>query len=377
MEDSVFLKQFSKIKDKRQNTRKRHLLIDIIALAICATISGATGWEDIEAYGKEKESWLKTFLSLPHGIPSHDTISRVFSFICPLQFQECFIGWIQEIYELMTGDIIPIDGKALKGSHRKSRGKKALHILNAWSTQHQLVLGQIAVDEKSNEITAVPTLLKMLTIKGSTVTLDALNCQRKIASQIIEQEGNYVMAVKENQGKLYHSIVSHFQKAEQSNYEAMVYSFSETLDGIEHGRIERRQCTVLPVMYLPLFRFRWKGLKSLVRTQNERVIKATGEVQRQTLYYISSLSADAKVIAHAVRTHWCVENQLHWSLDCTFDEDQCRIRKDIAVENFAWLRRMALSLLKKDTSYKASIRRKQFKALMNNQYLAKILSLTS
>jgi predicted transposase YbfD/YdcC len=366
--NDLFIKHFSCIKDPRIERCKRHLLLDILVLSLCAVMSGAEQWIDIEAYGQEKEAWLKTFLELPNGIPSHDTIARVFASLEPTQFQHAFLNWIQAIKKELPGEVIAIDGKTLRGS--RCFGKKGLHLVSAWATEQHLSLGQLKVDSKTNEITVVPELLKLLMLKDAIVTLDAMGCQRTIAKQIKSQGANYVLAVKENQERLYKSLQETFLKAEANQFNAMTYSQHETVEG-DHGRIETRRYTVLPLMYLHQFKCRWSGLQSLVQVENHRQIKG-GEYSVNKRYYISSLPMKADLIAKAIRAHWRIENNLHWSLDVIFKEDQSRIRKAHAPENVGWLRRFALSLLKKESSIKASIRRKRFKALMDNNYLISI-----
>lgn len=373
MEETTFIKHFSIIQDPRVERTKKHFLIDILAIAICAVICGAKEWEEIENYAEEKEDWLRTFLQLPNGVPSHDTFARVFSRLEPDEFQRSFLSWISEISKDFAGEIIAIDGKTLRGSHERSKGKKALHMVSAWATSQNLSLGQIKVDGKSNEITAVPKLLDSLVLKGAIVTLDAMGCQRKIAEKIAEKEADYIFSVKENQGTLYKSLENTFNRAKLVNFEGMTYSRDETVDG-DHGRIETRCCIVLPLMYLYKLKLKWEGLKSLILIESKREIKG-GEATIEYRYYISSLAPDAAKINPAIRAHWRIENNLHWCLDITFREDECRIRKGNSPENFSMLRRLVLSLLKQETSLKASLKKKQFKALMNNDYLMKVLKI--
>lgn len=373
MEINSLIKHFSIIQDPRVERTKRHLLIDIILIAICAVICGAKEWEEIENYGEEKITWFKKFLKLPNGIPSHDTFARVFSRLDSQTFQEGFINWVKELVELLPGEVIAIDGKTLRGSHERSKGKSALHIVSAWATEQHISLGQINVDSKSNEIKAIPLLLERLYLKGAIVTLDAMGCQRKIAEKIAEKEADYVLAVKGNQGDLHSSMEATFKRAKELDFNAMVYSQHETVDG-DHGRIETRRCIVLPLMYLYNFKIKWKNLKSLVLIESERETKK-GEKKIEKRYYISSLEGDAEKISSAIRAHWRIENNLHWSLDVTFREDDCRIRKGHAAANFSLLRKFALSLLKNESSMKGSIKKKQFKSLMNNNYLIKVLNI--
>ncbi len=368
---NLFIETFSIIPDPRIDRTKRHLLVDIIAIALCAVISGADHWIDIEAYAQEKEAWLKTFLKLPNGIPSHDTIARVFSRLNPSLFQQAFLNWIKTFAHDLPGKVVAIDGKTLRGSHERSKGKKGLHLISAWATEQQLSLGQLKVEDKTGEIAAIPELLKLLLLKRAIVTLDAIGCQRRVAAQIQEQEADYVLAVKNNQKVLYKKIRGAFMLAEAVNYQKLPHSRYETRKE-EHGRIDTRCYTVLPAAFLRPIQEAWYGIQSIIQVESQRENKE-GQASIKKRYYISSLPVDAKVIGNAIRAHWCIENNLHWSLDVTFREDESRIQKEHAPENVGWLRRFALSLLKKENSFKGSLRRKRFKALMSNQYLMKII----
>lgn len=368
-----FTQHFSVLLDPRKDTHnKRHKLMDILILTILAVICGADDWVNVEYFGKSKEEWLKTFLELPHGIPSHDTIGNLFSRLNPQQLQESFLNWIHSLVEITGGEIISIDGKTLRRSHDKKNGKKAIHMVSAWANKNRLVLGQRKVDDKSNEITAIPQLLKMLDIKGCTVTLDAMGCQRKIAEQIYSQGGDYVLAVKENQEKLETAIADLFETAKAREFDAMVYSKDETLEK-GHGRIEERHYVALPMMYLHKFKLRWKGFKSVAMVESTReVIGEKPTIERR--YYISSLQADAKRLGEAIRQHWGIENSLHWSLDISFREDECRVRTGNAAENFSVLRHIALNLLRQETSKKIGIKTKRNISGWDHAYLAKVLA---
>lgn len=369
-----FLNHFLPLNDPRKNNRnKLHKLGDILILTILAVICGADSWVEVEEFGEDKIEWLKTFLELPHGIPSHDTIGDLFSRLSIREFEACFLNWVNSLIKVSGGDIIPIDGKTARRSHNKGAkgdGKSAIHIVSAWSMRNQMVLGQYKTDDKSNEITAIPELIKMLDITGCTVTIDAMGTQKKIAEQIHRQGGDYVLAVKENQGKLYAKVTGLFDRAEELKFSSMWYKQDETTDK-KHGRIESRCYTVLPLMYLPLFKLKWKGLQSIAMVESKREIK--GNVSIEKRYYISSLKPDAKVIGSIIRQHWGVENQLHWCLDITFREDDCRVRKGNAAGNFSILRHIALNLLKQETTAKVGLKIKRNKAGWNHQYLAKIL----
>ena len=366
-----FLEHFVGLNDPRKNNHnKRHELKDILIITILAVICGADTWIDIEYFGKCKQDWLQKFLTLPNGIPSHDTLNRVFSLLSAKQFEECFLSWMNSLVEVSQGEIISIDGKTVRGSRGKS---KAIHMVSAWANKNQMVLGQRKVDGKSNEITAVPELLKQLDITDCIITIDAMGCQRKIANQIKEQSADYVLAVKDNQRKLHQAMKKTFEFAEKKNYEAMVFSEHETVEG-DHGRIETRRYVALPLMYLWQFKLKWKGLKSLVMVDSERVDKSTGEIQKEKRYYISSLSAEAKKLGEAIRLHWGVENGLHWSLDVSFNEDHNRTRTGNAAENLPIVRRIALNLLKADKTVKAGIVTKRKKAGWDHGYLATLLN---
>lgn len=371
-----FLSHFESLTDPRKKNGhlKRHLLGDILVLTILAVICGADSWVEIEEFGEEKQEWLQTFLTLEHGIPSHDTLGRVFASLSTRELEECFIDWVQALVQVSKGEIIAIDGKTVRGSRATQKGQKpkAIHMVSAWASQQNMVLGQRQVDGKSNEITAIPELLKMLEIGGATVTIDAMGCQRKIAAQIIDQSGDYVLSVKDNQGILHQEIAGLFEKVEAKNWQDIWHKQAETVDG-GHGRVETRRYSVLPVMYCPwLVSQKWKGLQSMVMVERRREISDQVSVEKS--YYISSLKPDAEVIGGAIRGHWCVENQLHWSLDVAFREDQCRTREGNSASNLSIIRHIALNLLKNEKSSKVGIKIKRSKAGWNNTYLAKVLN---
>lgn len=367
-------KHFSKVKDPRIDRTKQHRLLDIIIIAICGVICGADSWVDIELFGKTKIEWLKTFLKLPNGIPSHDTFGRVFAALSPQEFESSFMEWVQAINQLTQGQVIAIDGKQLRGSHDSGVGKNAIYMVSAWATENQLVLGQRKVDDKSNEITAIPKLLKLLEVKGCIVMVDAIGTQTKIAKTIIEQGGDYVLAVKENQGHLYEDIHELFADNQQFNYEGIPHSYAKTVNK-DHGRIEIRQCwTISDPEYLANIRDlkRWEGIQTLVMILSERRIGDESEVQDR--YFISSLKSNAEKILRAKRSYWGIENRLHWVLDIAFNEDRSRVRKDNAPQNFAVLRHMALNLLKQEKTAKGGIKAKRLQCGWNVDYLLKVLA---
>jgi len=367
-------RHFGKVKDPRINRSKRHKLIDILVIAICGVICGADSWVDIEMFGKSKLDWLKTFLKLPNGIPSHDTFGRVFAAINPEEFEKSFMEWVQAINEMTQGQVIAIDGKQLRGSNDHENGKNAIYMVSAWATENELVLGQRKVDDKSNEITAIPKLLNLLEIAGCIITIDAIGTQTKIAKTIVDREGDYLLAVKENQGNLYEDIHDLFEDDQKHNFENAPYNYAKTVNK-DHGRIEIRQCwAISDAEYLAAIRNweRWHGLKSLAMIVSERRIGEESEVQ--THYFITSLENNAGKILNAKRSHWGVENSLHWVLDIAFNEDHSRVRKDNAPQNFAVLRHMALNLLKQEHSAKVGIKGKRLKCGWDTDYLLKVLA---
>ena len=367
-------KCFTKVTDPRIERSKRHKLIDIILLAICGVICGADSWVDIEMYGKAKKEWLKTFLELPNGIPSHDTFGRVFAAIDPDEFEKSFRDWVQTIHELTRGQVIALDGKQLRGSQESETGRSAIYMVSAWASENQLVLGQQKVADKSNEITAIPKLLKILEINGCIVTIDAIGTQTKIAEMILERGGDYLLAVKENQGRLFEDMQYIFEVDKQYDFKDAPYQYAKTVNK-NHGRIEIRQCwAISDPEYLSSIREkgRWPGLKSLIRIESERKIGETSE--SQVSYFITSLENDAKKILHAKRCHWGVENSLHWVLDIAFNEDHSRVRKDNSPQNFAIIRHMALNLLKLEQSLKVGIKAKRLRCGWDTDYLLKVFS---
>ena len=367
-------RHFSRVKDPRIDRTKRHGLLDIIIIAICAVICGADSWVDIELFGKTKLDWLKTFLKLPNGVPSHDTFGRVFAALNPQEFECSFMEWVQAINQLTQGQVIAIDGKQLRGSHDSGIGKNAIYMVSAWATENQLVLGQRKVDDKSNEITAIPKLLKLLEVKGCIVMVDAIGTQTKIAKTIIEQGGDYILAVKENQGHLYEDIHDLFADNQQFDYEGIPHSYAKIVNK-DHGRIEIRQCwTISDPEYLANIRDlkRWEGIQTLVMILSERRIGEESEVQDR--YFISSLESNAEKILRAKRSYWGIENRLHWVLDIAFNEDRSRVRKDNAPQNFAVLRHMALNLLKQEKTAKGGIKAKRLQCGWNVDYLLKVLA---
>jgi predicted transposase YbfD/YdcC len=367
------VEHFSDIKDPRVERTKKHQLTDILVIAILAIIAGAQGWEDIENYGISKQAWLEEFLALPNGIPSDDTFRRVFEFIDPEALNRCFLRWVETLITLRAGEIIPIDGKTIRGSYDRNQGQSALHLISAWASEHSLVLAQVKVEDKSNEITAIPALLELLDITGAIITIDAMGTQTEIAQQIIAKKADYVLALKANHPTLYSQVKEWFEKAQAQQWKGINVSYDKRIEKAHHRR-EIREVWTVPVaaigeLYQPKL---WAGLQSLVMVIRVRHLwnKTTREVQ----FYLTSLNSDALIIGRAIRKHWGIENQAHWTLDCTFAEDACRIRSFHSPQNFALLRRLALNALNREQTYKRSLRQKMKRAAMDNNYLIQVLS---
>ncbi len=355
------------IKDPRVDRTKRHPLVSVLFIGICSVLCGAESWEQMEDFGNERHAWLEEYVDLPHGIPSHDTFGRVFAQIDSKAFQESFLSWVKLVNLKMPGQIIAIDGKTLRRSHDRANAKEALHLVSAWSCANHLVLGQVKTNEKSNEITAIPELLKLLDLCGSIVTVDAMGTQKEIAQEIQDKGADYVMALKGNHELLHEEVKAYWQDSQLPESE---YQSFETADK-GHGRMEIRRYKISDHLGWLEPKAKWKGLKTIGMVESQRIIGEQKTIERR--YYLSSLKADAKEFARAVREHWSIENQLHWSLDVSFREDQCRVRIQKAAENFALLRRMALHILKQEKTQNKSINRKRWLAAMNPNYLCLLL----
>jgi len=362
---------FDCIEDPRIERTKEHLLIDILTIAILAVICGADGWVGMETYGKAKYKWLKTFLALPNGIPSHDTFARVFARLDPEQLQACFLNWVRSVSRLTEGEVIAIDGKTVRRSYDEGKAKGAIHMVSAWASQNRLVLGQRKVDDKSNEITAIPELLKVLDLNGCIVSIDAMGTQKAIAQQITVQGGDYVLALKGNQGNLFEDVQQLFKWAHLQGFRDIEHDFYETLDA-GHGRIEKRRCWTLGQVEGLIDAEQWAQLASITMVESLR--QCEGKTSREVRYYISSLPPDAQRLAASIRTHWSIENPLHWVLDVAFREDECRIRSGHAPENFAILRHLAVSALNQESTAKVGIKNKRLRAGWDNDYLLKVLA---
>lgn len=368
----TLLDHFTNLTDPRIDRTKDHKLIDIIALAICGMLCGADNWVAMEQYGHAKEEWLKQFLELPNGIPSHDTIARVFARLDPKEFEQCFRDWVQSISELIPGEIISIDGKTVKHSGSKAKDQKPIHVVNAWATEQRLVLGQTKVKNKSNEITAIPELIKVLELSGCLVTIDAIGTQTKIAQLIQDNGADYCLALKENQPNLFQEVVHLFERAEGINWLEVEHDFYRTINK-DHGRTEIRRHWTMPVTELFFDEEKWPGLSSIGLVESVRKIGSQTTTSRR--YYLNSFSSDAQLLAHAVRSHWGVENNVHWILDVAFREDNCPVHSDYAPENLSQLRKMALNLLSREKTAKIGVANKRLKAAWDNNYLAKVLGL--
>jgi len=365
------LSHFANLPDPRVERTKHHRLLDIVAIAICAVIGGADDWVAVEAFGKAKFDWLKRFLELPNGIPSHDTFGRVFARIDPEAFAACFRSWVAALCDCLGLEQVAIDGKALRRSHDKGKGKAALHLVSAWACASQLTLAQQATDAKSNEITAIPKLLELLDLHGALVSIDAMGCQKDIARQIREQGGDYLLAVKDNQPHLHQDIEAFFFAGLDDDFADVTYAYAFS-EEVGHGREEERGCWVFNASDVPIRDADlWLDLRTVGVVVSERALadKSSAEVR----CYISSRVLDAKEFAAGVRDHWGIENGCHWVLDVAFDEDRSRVRKDHAPENLALLRRLALSLLKRAQGVKCGVKNRRLTAGWDTTFLERVL----
>jgi predicted transposase YbfD/YdcC len=376
---------FATLTDPRTARGREHRLIDILTITLCAVICGADDWVAVATYGETKEAWLRTFLALPNGIPSHDTFGRVFRLLDPDELRRCFLGWVQAVVGTSAADgepgglgqqVVAVDGKTLRRSHDRGAGKGPLHLVSAWAVESGLVVGQVATAAKSNEITAIPALLKLLALKGATVTIDAMGCQTAIASQIVEQEADYVLALKDNQERLHTRVRSAFADADAAVGTALPLADLAAHTTLEknHGRIERRRCRAIgDPAYLAFIDpdHSWPHLKSVVCIESTRRIGDA--VSTEARHYLSSLPADAALLQRVIRSHWGIENRLHWVLDLAFHEDSSRVRTDHAPENLALIRHLALNLLRGDPTRRIGLKNSRFKAALSDAYLRSIL----
>jgi predicted transposase YbfD/YdcC len=366
-----FIDYFAGLADPRQEDRCDHKLIDILFIAICAVICGADGFTEMEEFGIAKQTWLRQFLELKNGIPSHDTFGRVLARLNPRAFQQCFLDWVRAVAQITDQEIVPIDGKRLRRSHDHAKGQRAIELVSAWTRRNRLLLGQIKVAEDSNEITAVPLLLRLLELKGCIVTLDALHCQRETAAEILKQEADYVLSLKGNQGNLHSEVESFFDALMNERTFGYQISHHKTIDG-EHGRIETRRYWQVNAPDYIKEKAGWPGLESLGMCEARREVN--GQVSHEKRYYLCSLAVDGKRFAEAVRGHWSIENSLHWVLDVVFREDDSRVRIGHAAENFGLLRRIAVNLLQQEKTMKRGVKTKRLKAALDERYLLKVLT---
>jgi len=361
---------FSVIRDPRQESKIDHELIDVLVLCVLGVICGAEGWQDIEEVGHARLGWLQERGFFKKGIPVDDTIARIISVIKPETLQNCFINWMKAVEEATNGQVVALDGKTLRHSYDKKKRKAAIHMVSAFAAENGVVLGQIRVDDKSNEITAIPALLELLDIKGCIVTIDAMGCQEKIAEKIIQQGADYVLAVKNNQKQLHEEVQDFFVTARKYNFHAVSHDyFEENHKG--HGRVEVRRYWISNTLDTISKPERWCSLKNIGMVESERYID--GKTSFETRYFIASIETDAKIFSNAVRKHWAVENQLHWVLDVTFREDDSRVRRDNASENLGVFRHVAINSLRNEKTCKKGIKAKRYKAALQPEYAQKVL----
>ena len=372
MTETTISKAFGELTDPRINRNLRHPLINIITISICAIICGCDDFCSIEEYGNSKAEWFKSFLDLEHGIPSHDTFSDVLNRLKPKEFSQAFTQWVSQLGNLKD-DIVSIDGKTMRGTLDKASGASAIHLVSAWSAKNNFCFGQVKVDKKSNEITAIPLLLDLLDIEGATITMDAMGCQFAIADKIVDAQADYVLALKGNQGEFHDDIKLFLESNLASEFKKTTHTVSKIMTG-DHGRIEQRNVWLTTdVRWLTKRHPRWKSIKGIA------IVDSTREVQRkvsreQRLYITSHEDKDANFIADVIRSHWFVENKLHWQLDVSFNEDKNRSRSGYAAENFSMMNKIALNLLKNEKSVKVGVKTKRLKAGWDEAYMMKVLT---
>jgi predicted transposase YbfD/YdcC len=373
--DASIAHHFKDLKDPRIERTKKHRLIDIIVIALGSIMVGGDGFQDMELFGQNKRAWLEGFLDLSNGIPSHDTFGRVFARLDPKQFLQCFLSWTQSVSELTQGTVVSLDGKTIRAAFDRAADLSPVHVVSAWCSQNGgLVLGQLKTQSKSNEITAIPELLKLLAIKGCMVTIDAMGCQTHIVQQIIAQEGDYLLVLKRNQKKTYHAVTTYFHDHIEPNLTWRDdQNFFDAFDD-SHGRTVRRRVWRISDLSSIANLEKWNGLASIVAVETTRQAPHQAEVTSDYRFYLSSLVRSAQDFASLIRQHWDIENKLHWSLDVTFNEDRSRIRKDNAPENMAALRRLALNLLRQNRSKSISLRQKRLLCSLDEDYLLQVIS---
>ena len=378
MADTVnasIVEHFRTLEDPRIERTKKHFLLDILVIALCTLLTGGEGFQDMALFGKSKQAWLQTFLALPHGIPSHDTFGRVFARLNPQRFQQCFLSWTQAVAQLTQGALVSLDGKTVRASFDRATASSPLHMLSAWcSDQGGLVIGQIKTEAKSNEITAIPDLLQLLALQGCIVTIDAMGCQTAIAEHIRDQGGDYLLALKSNHKKAYTAVKQHVHEhIEHQLAWRTAENFFDAFDD-SHGRtVRRRVWTITDLTALPELA-KWPGLQSVIAVETIRMAHQHAPVTSDYRFYISSLARSATAFVAMIRQHWDIENKLHWSLDVTFNEDRCRIRKDHAAENMVAVRHIALNLLRQEHSHRRSLRQKRLLCGLDEHYLLTVLA---
>ena len=363
---------FEVVPEPRVERTRLHPLVNILIIAMLAMICIGEGWEDMEEFGLAKEAWLGTFLDLRHGIPSADTFRRVLSAVDPKAFNACFVAWVQALSVGTAGKLVAIDGKTVRRSFDRATGKKALHIVSAWIAENRLTLGQIATEEKSNEITAIPKLLELLDIRGATITVDAMGCQRAIAEKVIEQGADYIMGLKGNQETAHKAVEEYFTDASAQDFKDIPHTFHETVDGSDHGRLEVRRVWASQELEWFADLSKWKSLRSIIMIESKRTV-GSAETSVERRYYWSSHIVHAKTFGEMIRGHWGIENQLHWCLDVGFREDESRIRTDHGPENIALLRKIAMNLAKNERTHKKGVQAKRKLAAWSDDYLLKLL----
>jgi predicted transposase YbfD/YdcC len=370
----LIAEHFAELEDPRGHVNRVHIFSDILVIAICAAICGADDWVAVEEFGRAKEEWFKTFLELPNGIPSHDTFWRVFRHLDPEQFERCFRGWMASLFELRSQQVIAIDGKQVRRSYDRQSGKAAIQMVGAWASENGITLGQVRVDDKSNEITAIPEILEALDVTDCIVTIDAMGCQTDIAENIVDKGGDYLLALKENHPLLYEDVELLFDDLEASGMSAYAYQDAAAVDK-GHGRFEvRKAWTIDDPELLSALRNtdKWPNLTAVVKIRAERYTDDGSSIN--TRYYLTSSSASASELLKMTRTHWSIENSLHWVLDIAFREDESRLRKDNGAENFAIIRRIALNLLKQEQTVKIGVKNRRLKAGWDHRYLMRVLA---
>jgi len=373
MKATTISQAFGNLHDPRMQRTQRHSLVNILTISICAIICGCDDFQAIEEYGKSKIDWFRTFLDLPHGIPRHDTFNDVLNRIRPSEFAHAFTQWVASLANLQQ-DIVALDGKVMRSTLDKARGNPAIHLVSAWSVKNNLCFGQVKVSDKSNEITAIPTLLALLDIEGATITTDAMGCQYGIAEQIVNAKADYVLALKGNKGELHDDIKTYLDSHLSQSFTAIAHSSHHTIDG-DHGRIEQRRVWLTAeVDWLRARHPKWRTVNAIALVESSRELPGKSPSCERRYYITSHKHANAEFISHAIRSHWQVENKLHWQLDVSFNEDGCRLRSGHAPENVALMNKIALNLLKNEKSVKVGIKNKRLKAGWDNDYMMKVLS---